>query len=117
MLLNPRFDPVTRTLKIRAIYSNPAGKILPGSFADVELVLDKIENALWFQPKPVVPELKGQKVYLYKSGKVVSQKIETGIRTDIKVQATSGLNPNDTIITSGILQIRDGVPVKITEFN
>jgi len=115
--IEPRIDPVTRTLKIRALYSNPKGKILPGSFADVELVLDKIENALMVPTQAVVPELKGQKVYLYKSGKVVSQKIETGIRTDIKVQATAGLQPNDTLITSGILQVRDGIPVKITEFN
>ena len=75
------------------------------------------ENALMVPTQAIVPELKGQKVYLYKSGKVVSQKIETGIRTDIKVQATSGLNPDDTLITSGILQVKDGVPVKITEFN
>jgi membrane fusion protein (multidrug efflux system) len=115
--IEPKIDPVTRTLKIRAIYSNPAGKILPGSFADVELILDKIEDALMVPTQAVVPELKGQKVYLYKSGKVVSQKIETGIRTDIKVQATSGLSPNDTLITSGILQVKDGIPVKISEFN
>ena len=105
--IEPKIDPVTRTLKIRAIYSNPAGKILPGSFADVNLILDKIENALMVPTQAIV----------YKSGKVVSQKIETGIRTDIKVQATSGLNPDDTLITSGILQVKDGVPVKITEFN
>ncbi len=115
--IEPKIDPVTRTLKIRAIYSNPAGRILPGAFADVKLILDKIENALMVPTQAIVPELKGQKVYLYKSGKVVSQKIETGIRTDIKVQATSGLNPDDTLITSGILQVKDGVPVKITEFN
>ena len=115
--VEPKIDPVTRTLRIRAIYSNPAGKILPGSFADVELVLDKIENALMVPTQAVVPELKGQKVFLFRSGKVVSQRIETGIRTDIKVQATTGLQPGDTLITSGILQIRDGVPVKIEEFN
>ncbi len=115
--IEPKIDPVTRTLKIRAIYSNSAGNILPGAFADVELVLDKIENALMIPSQALVPELKGQKVYLYKSGKIVSQKIETGIRTDVKVQATEGLNPNDTLITSGILQVKDGIQVKIAEFN
>ncbi len=115
--IEPKIDPVTRTLKIRAVYSNPSGKILPGSFADVTLVLDKIKNALLVPTQAIVPELKGQKVFLYKSGKVTSQNVDLGIRSDAYVQVTNGLNANDTLITSGILQIRPGAAVSISEFN
>ncbi len=115
--IEPKIDPVTRTLKIRAIYSNQAGRILPGSFADVKLILDKIDNALLVPTQAIVPELKGQKVYIYRSGKVAQQNVEMGIRTDEYVQITSGLNPNDTLIISGILQIKPGAEVSITEFN
>ncbi len=115
--IEPKIDPVTRTLKIRAIYSNQAGRILPGSFADVKLILDKIDNALLIPTQAIVPELKGQKVYIYRSGKVAQQNVEMGIRTDEYVQITSGLNPNDTLIISGILQIKPGAEVSITEFN
>lgn len=115
--VEPRIDPVTRTLKIRAIYSNPSGKILPGSFADVELILDKIENALMVPSQAIIPELKGQKIYLYKSGVVAQKSVNIGVRTDTTVQVTKGLNPNDTLITSGILQIRPGVKVSISELN
>lgn len=115
--IEPKIDPVTRTLKIRAVYSNSTGKILPGSFANVELVLDKIENAIMIPTQSVVPQLKGQKVYLYKSGKVAEQDIEIGIRTDTQVQVIKGLNANDTLITSGILQVKPGLPVRISEFN
>ncbi len=115
--IEPKIDPVTRTLKIRAIYSNQAGRILPGSFADVELVLDKITNALLVPTQAIVPELKGQKIYIYRSGKVAAQNVEMGIRTDEYVQITSGLNPNDTLITTGILQIKPGAEVTISEFN
>ena len=115
--IEPKIDPVTRTLKIRAIYSNQAGRILPGSFADVKLILDKIDNALLVPTQAIVPELKGQKVYIYRSGKVAQQNVEMGIRTDEYVQITSGLNPNDTLIISGILQIKPGSDVSISEFN
>ena len=115
--IEPKIDPITRTLKIRAIYSNQAGRILPGSFADVTLILDKIDNALLVPTQAIVPELKGQKVYIYRSGKVAQQNVELGIRTDEYVQITSGLNSNDTLITSGILQIKPGAEVSITEFN
>ncbi len=115
--IEPKIDPLTRTLKIRAVYSNPSRDILPGSFADVELVLKEIDDAIMIPTHSIVPELKGQKVFLFKNGQVVPQNVEIGIRTDQRVQVTSGLDKMDTLITSGILQIRPGMPVVISEFN
>jgi membrane fusion protein (multidrug efflux system) len=65
----------------------------------------------------VVPQLKGQSVYLFKGGTVSSQMVETGLREEKRVQIISGLAEGDTVITTGILQIRPGAKVKITEFN
>lgn len=113
--VEPSINRVTRTLNIRAIYPNSSGKILPGSFAHVKLILDNIENALLVPTQAIVPELKGQKVYLYKSGRVEEQSVKIGIRTDTQVQITDGINSNDTVITSGILQIGPGMPVAISE--
>lgn len=115
--IEPKIDPLTRTLKMRALYSNPKRNILPGSFADVELVLNEIDNALMVPTYSIVPELKGQKVFLFKNGNAVSQKVEIGIRTDTTIQVTKGLNESDTLITSGILQVRPGMPVVISELN
>ena len=113
--IEPKIDPVTRTLKIRALCSNTGREILPGSFANVELVLKKIENAILVPSEALIPDIKGQKVFLYKNGKAVPQQVETGIRTDVNVQLTSGVSEGDTIITSGMLQLRPGVPVSISE--
>ncbi|QQS36303.1 MAG: efflux RND transporter periplasmic adaptor subunit [Ignavibacteriales bacterium] len=115
--IEPKIDPVTRTLKIRAKCSNPGMKLLPGSFADVEVLLKKISNTIMVPTESVVPELKGQKVFLYKDGKVFPQSIQTGIRTDKRVQVINGLMPNDTLITTGILQVKPDMPVKISEIN
>jgi membrane fusion protein, multidrug efflux system len=115
--LEPKIDPVTRTLRIRAIFRNDQGRILPGSFADVQLVLKQVSNAILIPTQSVIPELKGQKVFLYKNGNAVPQNIETGTRTEESVQVTSGLKENDTLITSGILQLRPGMPVSISRFN
>jgi membrane fusion protein, multidrug efflux system len=115
--IEPKIDPLTRTLKIRAIYPNPQRKILPGSFADVELILDEIEDAIMVPTHSIIPELGGQKVFLFRNGRVVNQKVEIGTRTDRQVQVINGLSENDTLITSGILQVREGMPVVISEFN
>jgi membrane fusion protein (multidrug efflux system) len=53
----------------------------------------------------------------YKNGTVKPQNVELGVRAENIVQIISGLTEDDTVITSGILQIRPGAKVKITEFN
>ena len=39
--------------------------------------------------------------------------IKTGIRTDSVIQVVRGLSPGDTLITSGTLQLRTGLEVKL----
>jgi membrane fusion protein (multidrug efflux system) len=114
--IEPKIDPVTRTLQIRALCSNTGREILPGSFASVELVLKKIENAILVPSEALIPDIQGQKVFVYRNGIATPQQVETGIRTDKNVQLTSGVSEGDTIITSGMLQLRPGTPVKISGF-
>lgn len=53
------------------------------------------------------------KVFLYKSGKAEPVEVTTGIRTDAEVQIVRGLQVGDTILTSGTLQLRTGLPVTL----
>lgn len=115
--IEPKIDPGTRTLKIRAICGAYYSELIPGAFANVELSLNQISDAILVPTVSIVPELKGQRVYLYKNGIVVPQNVEIGIREETRVQIVSGLNAGDTVITSGILQIRPKSKVKILEFN
>lgn len=112
----PKIDPVTRTLLIRAIADNDDRKMMPGAFAEVELVLSAIDKALVIPTQALVPELEGQKVFLYRGGIVTPQQVETGMRSDRSIQITKGLSPSDTVITSGLLQIQPGMTVEISDF-
>ena len=115
--IEPKIDPGTRTLQIRAICSSSYKELIPGAFANVELNLKQTSNAILIPTVSIVPELKGQIVYLYKSGVVVPQPVETGVREETQVQIVKGLSEGDTVITSGILQIRPNSKVKISEIN
>jgi membrane fusion protein (multidrug efflux system) len=115
--VEPKIDQATRTLQIRAICSTYYKELVPGAFANIELKLKEIGSAILIPTVAIVPELKGQFVYLYKSGIVVPQNVEVGIREELRVQVVTGLGEGDTVITSGILQIRPGANVNITEFN
>ncbi len=111
--IEPKVDLSTRTVLIRAKSQNPKNELIPGSFAEVELSLRKINNAIMIPTEAIIPILKGQKIFIYKSGKAKEQKIETGIRTENKIQVLNGITVGDTIITTGIMQIKDGDEVKI----
>jgi len=113
--IEPKIDMNTRTVQLRAISKNKEGKIFPGSFAKIELILKQSPNSILIPTEALIPELKGQKVFLCKNGKAQSQKVETGIRTDTQIQITSGLQAGDTVLTTGIMQLKQDAPVKIME--
>ncbi len=113
--IDPKIDASTRSLLIRARCDNPKGNIFPGAFAEVELTLQNTENALLIPSESIIPILKGQKVFLYKNGKAKEVKVKCGIRTADRIEILEGILAGDTVITSGIMQIKDGSAVKITK--
>ncbi len=114
--VEPKIDQVTRTVQIRATSPNPNGELIPGAFAEVELVLKTIRAAMTLPAQALIPELSGHRVFLYKGGVVQSQAVEIGIRASSTVQITKGVQPGDTVLTSGILQVRPGSLVNIVQF-
>lgn len=111
--IEPRIDPNTRTVTLRARCPNPHGLLLPGQYARIDLVLENKDSVLMVPTQAVIPELQGNKVFVAKGGRASAVNVETGIRTETELEITGGLNPGDTIITTGILQIRHGTEVDV----
>lgn len=110
----PSIDPETRTFLLKATAPNSNGRILPGAFANVTVNLSEVQTAIMVPTEAIVPEMGGKKVYLFKGGKAQAVPVETGVRQASMVQVTGGLEPGDTVITTGVLQIRPGAAVDIT---
>ncbi|MBP1654231.1 MAG: hypothetical protein H6Q28_787, partial [Bacteroidetes bacterium] len=113
--VEPKIDPSTRTVMIRARAANPEGKLAPGAFAEVELVLREIPDAVMIPSQALVPDIEGHKVYVVEGGVARVRRVEIGLRTERDVQIVNGLRAADTVITTGILQLVPGAPVRITE--
>ena len=111
--LETKIDPSTRTIKARGRIPNAKGSLIPGSFAKVEITLDKLPNAIVVPSGVVIPELNGEKVFVCVNGKARSVAIKTGIRTEKSIQIVDGLAANDTLIVTGLLQLADGKDVQI----
>jgi membrane fusion protein, multidrug efflux system len=115
--IEPNIDASTRTLKIRAESPNKDRKFLPGMFVRVRIVLSTQDDALLVPAESLVPELEGYKVFVAHEGKVESRRVAIGQRTDRRVQIIDGLQPGDQVLTTGILQARDGMLLAITQVN
>jgi membrane fusion protein (multidrug efflux system) len=113
--VEPSIDASTRSLRVRARCPNSDGALVPGAFANVDLVLRSVPDALTVPSIAVIPELGGKKVFVYENGKAQPRPVETGIRSDTAVQITSGIAEGDIVIVSGLLQMRPGLVVEVED--
>ncbi len=111
--VDPRIDPATRTFTARAYCSNEDFLLVPGAFARVEVYFDQIPDALLVPSESILPDIKGEKVFVQKNGRVKVAYIKSGVRTDRDVEILNGLQAGDTVITTGLLQMRENMPVKV----
>ena len=111
--IEPGIEVNTRTLQVRAIADNSNGKLLPGVFADIVLPLTQIPDAIIIPSEAIVPVQSGKKVYISNNGKAKEINVETSSRTDSSVLVLSGLKVGDTLITSGVMSLKDEAPIKV----
>lgn len=111
---DPGIDESTRTLHVRAMYPNPTGNFIPGSFAKVELMFNQQKGSVAVPATAIVPVLKGQKVFIVKNGVAEERMVQTGIRTDQMVEITQGLVPGDSVVVRGLMQLKKGAKVMVT---
>ncbi|MES2275567.1 MAG: efflux RND transporter periplasmic adaptor subunit [Bacteroidota bacterium] len=111
--IEPAIDAASRSITIRAQAPNPKNELTAGSFAKINLTLDQIPKTIMIPTEVVTPDLKSSKVFLVKNGVAMPKNVETDLRTDTKIQVTKGLKAGDSLIVSGIIQMRPKVVIKI----
>jgi membrane fusion protein (multidrug efflux system) len=114
VFVSPRVDPVNRTVTLKAEVSNPDGTLRAGQFADVQLVLQRIPDAL-LVPEAAIVSREGENfVFLVEDGKALRRSVELGEREPGRVQVVSGLEEGQTVVVAGQQRLQDGAPVTPT---
>ena len=108
-----KLDLGTRTLAVRALYPNTNEAIIPGRLLKIDIEGKEILDALSIPSEAIIPEMGKDVVYLYKNGEARPHEITKGLRTESEVQVLEGLSPGDTVITTGVMQLRTGMKVII----
>jgi membrane fusion protein, multidrug efflux system len=111
--VEPGIEVATRSLRVRAEAGNEEGLLFPGSFAEVEVLLDEVQDAILIPPIALVPGLQQQTVFLHRAGQVEERQVQVGLRMADAVQIIGGLHPGEELITTGILQLRPGMSVQV----
>ena len=111
--INPLIDSNGRSIVIRAQVPNKDGRLRPGMFARVRLFTSGLQDTLVVPEESLFPIGDDKFVYKVVDGKAIRQKIEIGARRDGRVEVVGGLLPEDTVVTAGVIKLRDGAPVNV----
>jgi membrane fusion protein (multidrug efflux system) len=110
--VEPVIDSATRSLLVRGVVPNPQGVLTPGASASVEFEVRSADGIL-IPSRALVPSIKGHNVFVLRDGRAAEQPVTIGLRTAERVQILAGLAPGDTVLTSNLLRLRAGVPIRV----
>jgi membrane fusion protein, multidrug efflux system len=101
-------DNTTRNLKVRALITGSSKELVPGAFANVKLKFGENTQALMIPTQAIIPQEENKTVIVARHGKAHFVNIKTGIRKSAKIEVTEGLESGDTIMSSGLLFLKEG---------
>lgn len=115
--INPRLDEAGRSQAIRAQISNSEGRLSPGQFVRVSVILAERANALVIPEEAIMPVGERLLVNLVVDGKVELREVKLGKRLAGKVEVVEGLQGDETLISAGWQKVHAGslVRTKVVE--
>ena len=106
----------TGTLTIRTIFKNPNSLLVPGMYARVEIRGLRIPNAM-LVPERALQQLLGETLVIVaqSDNKSAVRKVELGEKIGSYYIVKSGLKADDWVIVEGLTNLRDGMPLEVTQ--
>ena len=112
--IDSRVDPVTRTVIVRALLSNPDHALRPGMLMQIELFSAQ-RQVIVLPEECLVAE--GQKHFVFvvsaDDSTVQRRQVRIGTRRPGEVEIVEGLTDGELVITDGTLKVRPGAQVSI----
>jgi membrane fusion protein (multidrug efflux system) len=118
-VVSPDVDVRSRTLMLRGRLPNADGRLQPGMFATVHLLVGAEEPVLTLPREAVAFFAYGESVFVIEEsgdGLVVHRRpVEVGRTRGGRVEIRSGLAAGDRVVHTGHLKLREGQSVEIVE--
>jgi RND family efflux transporter MFP subunit len=105
-------DRSSGTIRGRAEFKNPDGKLTPGMFGRIQITVSAPAVAVLVPDSAIATEQVRKFVYVLSKDDVVNPKYVTlGPVVDGLRVITSGLDANDTVVVNGLMRVRPGAKV------
>lgn len=116
-VVSPALDPSSTTEQIWVQIPNPDGALKPGTSVRVTIVARTIPDAIVVPQAALVTDSSGAKSVMVVGSdhKAHTRAVEIGITQDGKVQITKGLQPGETVVTTGAFGLDDGTQVQVAK--
>ena len=121
--IDPKVDPATRNVLVRATVRNPKRILLPGMFATVSIAFGEPQRQITLPQTAVSYNPYGDTVFVVEEQPAVDGKptslvakqkfVTTGPTRGDQVAILSGIKEGDTVVTAGQIKLRSGVPVTV----
>jgi membrane fusion protein (multidrug efflux system) len=121
--INPEIDQATRNVRVQATLANGDGRLRPGMFVSVDMILARSEKALFIPASAVLNAPFGNSVFVIEEGQaspdgkkpLVAQQrfVRLGARQGDFIVATEGVKAGERIVSTGVFKLRPGMPVVI----
>jgi membrane fusion protein (multidrug efflux system) len=105
--IDPVVDETLRSIKLRASLPNANGRLKPGMFVRVSVTLGATKSIM-VPTDALVPFAGGKKLFVMQQGKAKEIAVVSGLRTDKRLEIIKGISKGDTIVISGLMNIKDG---------
>jgi multidrug efflux system membrane fusion protein len=111
-----QIDVATGTVRLKAQFPNPEGKLFPNQFVNVRMVVDVRKGVVVVPSAAIQRGAQGTVVYVVKEDSTVTLRPITAGATEGQVtEVVTGLQAGERVITDGVDRIREGVKVEVTE--
>ncbi|HJW39811.1 MAG TPA: efflux RND transporter periplasmic adaptor subunit, partial [Rhizomicrobium sp.] len=119
---DPKVDPDTRNVHVRAAVHNPGGRLLPGMFATVIVAHGAPQTPITLPQTAIVFSPYGDTVFVVTKAKdakgsdtlIAQQRFVTlGDARGDQVAILSGLKPDEDVVSAGQIKLKNGSPVTI----
>jgi RND family efflux transporter MFP subunit len=108
-----QIDTATGTLRVRAHFPNPEGRLWPGQFVAVQVETGTSAASTVVPARAIGEGLNGTFVYRVADGKAQVVSVETAYRDEEIAVVTKGVSPGDSVVVDGQSRLKDGASVKI----
>ena len=116
--INAKIDEATRNIEVRATFKNPDHKLLPGMFVHISVTVGEPQKLITLPQTAITYNPYGNTVFLAHKGdddKLTAQQVfvTVGQTRGDQIAILSGVKEGDTVVTTGQLKLRNGVPLTV----